>query len=361
MPGFLHLKPWIMKKRLLLLLVLFSLLHISFLSAQGANPIHAGSPSLFDFFYQQQDSLPILRLETDWGQLVKEKLAEEYLPGVLRAQGQDGKAVEMAVSLRARGNARKQVCLFPPIKIKATKKQLAALGLHPERKLKLVLPCQTGKKHEDRLLKEALAYQLYEAIYPIHHRTKIIRLEAWQKGKEKYAFYALLVEDESELAGRVQGKIAKQSQIRTIDLEREAYVRMCFFQYMIANTDWTVPNSHNLQVLQLPGYEKLIPVPYDFDFAGFVDADYAIPRSTLPIDDVTERLFLGKYVTREEALECAKFYVSRKERLFQICRDFTLLQDKSNDWAQAFLSGFFDVLEDEQLVLKTFAAGQAGE
>ncbi len=346
-----------MKKRFLLLAALYSLLCISFLRAQSAG----STPSLFDFFYQQQGALPILRLEADWGQLVKEKLGEEYLPGVLMVQGLDGKAVEMAVSLRARGNARKQICLFPPVKNEASRKQLCEVWFHPERKLKLVLPCQNGKKHEDRLLREALAYKLYEAIYPIHHRTKIIRLEAWQKGKEKYSFYALLVEEERELAGRVKGKMAKQSQIRTIDLERGAYVKMCFFQYMIANTDWTVPNSHNLQVLQLPGYEKLIPVPYDFDFAGFVDTDYAVPRSTLPIEDVTERLFLGKYVTREEALECAKFYLSGKDRIFQICRDFTLLQDKSNEWAQASLSEFFDLLEDEQLMLKTFAAGQAGE
>ncbi|MFC2096584.1 hypothetical protein ACFLQ3_02680 [Bacteroidota bacterium] len=37
----------------------------------------------------------------------------------------------------------------------------------------------------------------------------------------------------------------------------------------------------------------LIPVPYDFDFAGLVNADYANPAEVLDIENVTERYFLG--------------------------------------------------------------------
>ena len=63
---------------------------------------------------------------------------------------------------------------------------------------------------------------------------------------------------------------------------------------MIGNTDWSVGNSHNLQVLQLPEYDKGVPIPYDFDYSGFVGTNYAIPRSTLPIESVEERYFSGE-------------------------------------------------------------------
>ena len=322
--------------------------------AQNAEPGGAEAPTFFNFFYQQQGAIPILKLETEWGQLVKEKLKEEYQPGVLSFQDSDGNTVEMEVSLRARGNTRKEVCEFPPLKIKPARKQLSELGFHPQSRLKLVLPCENRKSNAECLLKEALAYQLYAAIYPIHHQTKVVELKGWQNGKEKYTFYAFLIEEEGEFAGRVRGKRIKQEKINTIDLERDAYVKMCFFQYMIANTDWSAPNGHNLEILDLPGHDKLVPIPYDFDYAGFVDTEYAIPNSSVPIDKVTQRFFLGKYVTEEEALECAQYFLSKKESLIEICRSFDLLRDKSSDSAEEFLSEFFNMLEDEELVLRSF-------
>ena len=343
-----------MKKKILLFGALACLLCPCLPAAQTQGPGSAGVPSLFEFMYQQQGPPPVLKLETDWGQLVKEKLGEEYQPGVLSFPGPDGTIVELEISARARGNTRKEVCQFPPLKIKPAKKQLHELGLDPSSKLKLVLPCQNGKSNSEYLLKEALAYQLFAAIYPIHHRTKLVELEGWQNNKEKYSFYAFLVEEEKEFAARVNGKRVKQEKINTIDLERDSYVKMCFFQYMIANTDWSAPNGHNLELLKLPGKEKMVPIPYDFDYAGFVDTDYAIPRSSVPIENVTQRFFLGKYVTEEEALECARFYLSKKEQLLQICRSFDLLRDKSQDQIQEFLSGFFDTLADEEAVRQTF-------
>ena len=343
-----------MKKKILLFGALACLLCPCLLTAQTQGPGSAGVPSLFEFMYQQQGPPPLLKLETDWGQLVKEKLGEEYQPGILSFPGPDGTMVELEIYARARGNTRKEVCQFPPLKIKPAKKQLHELGLDPSSKLKLVLPCQNGKSNSEYLLKEALAYQLFAAIYPIHHRTKLVELEGWQNNKEKYSFYAFLVEEEKEFAARVNGKRVKQEKINTIDLERDSYVKMCFFQYMIANTDWSAPNGHNLELLKLPGKEKMVPIPYDFDYAGFVDTDYAIPRSSVPIENVTQRFFLGKYVTEEEALECARFYLSKKEQLLQICRSFDLLRDKSHDQIQEFLSGFFDTLADEEAVRQTF-------
>ena len=164
----------------------------------------------------------------------------------------------------------------------------------------------------------------------------------------------MIVEEEKEFAGRVEGKRNKQDRTNTIDLERDAYVKMCFFQYMIANTDWSAPNSHNMEILQLPGHEKLVPIPYDFDYAGLVETDYAIPRSSIPIEEVTQRFFLGKYVTEEEALECAEYFLSRKKQIIQACRDFDLLEEKTRDSLVEFLSEFFNMLEDKEVVLQSF-------
>ncbi|MCO6487802.1 MAG: hypothetical protein J5I98_05250 [Phaeodactylibacter sp.] len=343
-----------MRKIFVLLAAMLCMPPIVSSQTQSAETGDPPQPTLFEYFYRQDGYIPVLILETDWNRLINEKLQEEYQPGILSFSGPDGETVALQVSLRARGNARKKVCFFPPVKIKGDKKQLAGLGIAPGKKLKLVLPCGNGKADAECLLKEALAYQLYEVVYPVHHRTKVIQLEGWEDGDKKYSFQAFFVEDDKEFAERVKGKRIKEEKIRTVDLERDAYVKMSFFQYMIGNTDWSEPNSHNLQILELPGHEKLVPVPYDFDYAGFVDTDYAKPRSSLPIKDVEERFFLGKYVNEDEALACAQYYLSRKEQLLKVCRDFDLLREKSSRSIQEFVTDFFDLLEDEEKVLQAF-------
>lgn len=76
--------------------------------------------------------------------------------------------------------------------------------------------------------------------------------------------------------------------------------RFMLFQYLIGNTDWDVlagpgPDAccHNVRVIGSEEPRVRIPVPYDFDSAGLVDAEYAAPHAKLPIRSVTQRLFRG--------------------------------------------------------------------
>ena len=71
------------------------------------------------------------------------------------------------------------------------------------------------------------------------------------------------------------------------------------FQYMIGNTDFSMVASvegedccHNGILLtgDSPGYYY---VPYDFDFAGIVDAPYAEPNPRFKLRGVTSRLYRG--------------------------------------------------------------------
>ena len=337
-------------------IVLWYISMAPFLQAQNTEIGRAGDafPSLFECFLQTSDSLPQLKINTDWGQLIRTKEAEAYQPAVMSFYKQDGTLVELDVKVRARGNARKKVCQFPPIKVKAAKQQLKALGYGPENKLKLVLPCQLGKNHEDCLLREALAYQLYEQIDSVHFKTKIVELQGWQNENEKYSFYAFLVEDKEALASRLGGRLLYQGKMRVASMERSFYLKICFFQYMIANTDWSVASRHNLQFLQLPGYPRVVAVPYDFDYAGLVSTHYAIPGSTIPIEDVSERYFQGENVTEQEALECSQYFLSRKEQILQCCRSMNLLRERSKESSWKYLVEFFDLLENEPLVIETF-------
>lgn len=310
---------------------------------------------MFEYFHRQEDSLPLLKLDTDWGKLVRDKMKEEYQPAVLSFRRDDGSMAQLDLKIRARGNIRKEVCYFPPIKIKAKKKELKELGFNSLNDLKLVMPCKNGGSYEECIVREALAYRLYETIHPVHFKTKVVRVDGWEGDKQKQSFIAFLVEDEEELAARLNGNVLKRASISPVILERDPYLKMCFFQFMISNTDWSVPNSHNLEMVTVPGYTKIMAVPYDFDYAGFTGTHYAVPSPTLPINNVHQRLFLGSRVTEEEARSTAAFFLSRKEEILRECATFELLEEKEKASLEKYLSRFFDLLEDEKKVSRTFA------
>ena len=61
------------------------------------------------------------------------------------------------------------------------------------------------------------------------------------------------------------------------------------FEYMIGNTDWSAVYGHNI-VLIRDAAGRATAVPYDFDFSGLVDTEYARAAPELPIRHVRQRV-----------------------------------------------------------------------
>lgn len=327
---------------------------LSFTQAQSV-PKNDSLTTFFAASYFSGEALPVWQLTTDWNGLIRKKMEMKYQPATLSCPGLDGGRIELNVEIKARGNMRKQVCHYPPLKIKVPKKQLAPLGFHPSaNELKMVLQCRSGGQEEDWLLSEWLIYQLYELLSPVALRARLIRLQGLQNGKDTMSLYAFLLEDEEEMAVRLGAKVAQQGVIRISILERESYVRMCFFQYMIANTDWSIPNRHNIEFVQAPAYPGVITVPYDFDYAGLVGTNYAVPHESLPIKSVGERYFQGHQVTEAEALRARNYFLERKEDIMQKCRALSELHEKAKKPLLRFMDEFFYAIEDEKRMKRIF-------
>ena len=62
---------------------------------------------------------------------------------------------------------------------------------------------------------------------------------------------------------------------------------------MIGNTDWYINTNHNIDVFQDKVTGALIPVAFDFDFAGVINTPYATPSKQIPIVQVRQRYFKG--------------------------------------------------------------------
>lgn len=129
-------------------------------------------------------------------------------------------------------------------------------------------------------------------------------------------------------------------------LDREYFVRMQFFQYMIANCDWGLTNRHNLQLVKLPNQERAEVIAYDFDYSGFVGSGYAVPSPSLPIKSVQERYFFPYPTTDEEIDQAIAYFLEQEAAIYATCTAADYLSVKEREKCQHYLRSFFDLLRN---------------
>ncbi len=128
--------------------------------------------------------------------------------------------------------------------------------------------------------------------------------------------------------------------------------RIALFQFMIGNTDWSVPESHNLKLLKLNDPLKATPfiVPYDFDYSGFVNTHYSVPAENLMLENVRERLFRGICCTNEEYETTIQEFLDKKESIYQTILEFKYFEDKTRAEVLSYIDDFFNIIESDDLI-----------
>jgi len=305
-----------------------------------------GKTSLFEYIYRQE-GLPRMVIDTDLKQLIKIKNTETYLPATISLADTAGTVLlEAPARVRARGNIRKEVCYYPPMMIDFSKSVLDSLGLLRIDKLKVVVPCNTLEYQQHNLHKEFLAYQLYSVVDTNALEVKEVVVNLTDGTSEGKEFIGFLVEPEAAYAQRKDAVIITEGRVNPSVMDRPAFVKMQFFQYMIANTDWSLSNKHNLEIVKLSSMERPIALAYDFDYAGFVGQKYAVPHPDLPILSVNDRYFFAYPLTEEECDEAIAYYLSVEDQLYAVCDQATYLDEKIRNQNKRYLASFFDLLRN---------------
>ena len=95
-------------------------------------------------------------------------------------------------------------------------------------------------------------------------------------------------------------------------------------------------------------------MPYDFDFAGMVNAPYAGPNPKLGISKVTTRLYRG--LCRNNDLLQSSFdrFQSRREEIYALVADEERLKRSARRKMTKFIDRFYKVLADESLTEREF-------
>src|SRR5205085_11012558 len=111
---------------------------------------------------------------------------------------------------------------------------------------------------------------------------------------------------------------------------------------------------HNGKLIgPVPGSSQLVPVPYDFDFSGFVGAPYATPPAQLKIENVRERLYRGYCSHNAQALQAAAEMRAAKADLLDILASTPGIEPKTVSRATTYLERFFaDIATDQSTTAK---------
>ncbi len=256
--------------------------------------VKADSLTLFESIYG--DSILQMHIKTNLRQIIKKKAKKEKHTGVLTYKDANGVEREWNIKIRARGNMRNKICFLPPLKLNFKKAELRAAGIQGMYDdLKLVVHCKSGKNYENYVLREYLAYKLYNELTDNSFRVQLVKLtlEDIEEKQKPIEIYAFLIEDVEEVAERMNGRVVVSKFFNHENIHPSTYDKMCVFQFMIGNLDWHILSNHNTKLLTNRALKSVVSIPYDFDYAALVGTPYATPHAKLPVENIQERFFLG--------------------------------------------------------------------
>ncbi len=279
-----------------------------------------------------------------------------YRPQNLLYKNSDGTEVSLKVEAKTRGHFRKmsENCIYPPLLIHFINDiQLQSSVFKDQDKLKMVMPCVS----DAYVIKEYLLYKIYNLLTPKSFKAKLLKISLVDDKSNKNfgPFYTILLEDENQMAKRNNLVIVK-SKLYPQDTDTTTFLTMSVFEYMIANTDWSVQYLQNVKLLSTESMGVPEVVPYDFDHSGMVNAPYAKPAEALLMSSVKERRYRGYCVTDLKIFESTIASFNRlKEDIYKLYSGCTLLDAKYIKSTLQYLDEFYATINDSKAWQKDFA------
>lgn len=306
----------------------------------------AGDKSIFNIL-QQYNPL-VVNIETDLKGLKKDGEAEPWQPAVFKVMMGDSVALRLDVQIAPRGKMRRKTCDFPPVKVRFYQQKPENDSIADINEIKLVTSCHSLPKNEEWVQREYLVYELYNLITEQSFRVKSAAIRFEEPGKKNRTMesFSFFIESEKELAARLGGRPMKPRVGSTRTLDSVSYDRMCVFEYMIGNTDWSVRARHNIKLIFLNSPKTIIAVPYDFDYSGAVGTDYAAPNGDYPIQTVQDRYYLGLCRTDAHYQQVFNHYLSKEKALTGYCEQAAYLPENARKQMSRYFQQFFDILKD---------------
>jgi hypothetical protein len=320
--------------------------------AAGEKPLFASSDKIH------------IAIQAPLGTLIHNRGNEDKIPGTLI----DPSGQSLPITLQLRGITRRtsEVCDFPPLRVEFTAPPPPTSIFAGQKKLKLITHCRNSPAFQQYVLLEYAAYGMYNLLTPHSFRARLADIDYRdESGRPIVSRVGFFLEELSDLAHRNGMKPSHgPDRIPLADLSPPDAARYALFQDLIGNHDWSMRAGpvgkdccHNAELMGPLAPGQTIPVPYDFDFSGYVDTPYATPPAELDIASVKERLYRGYCAHNADALAAARQMRAEQGAMLGVLSQVPGLDPRTQARAANYLNGFFaDIATDATLgskVLKT--------
>jgi hypothetical protein len=292
--------------------------------------------------------------------------ARIYHPGQWTYIDGSDETQRLEVSIRTRGHFRREVCELPPLQLNFKKSQVKGTLFAGQNKVKLVAPCKEGKRYQQYVILEYLAYKIYQLLTDESFTVRLVRLSYVDRDEQldPWTDFAFMIEDEKDMARRLDLDRVNVESVLYSQLDHARLAILQLFQFMIGNNDYSVIKPsldddccHNMQLLGIEDEtdpvmpdESIIPVPFDFDFSGLVNASYAAPPSQIPIRDVRFRFFYGLCVPRPTLDRAIIELQSRREEILALIAGTEQLDEVLREKNVEYIEEFFEIIEDPSAI-----------
>jgi len=302
-----------------------------------------------------------ITLTADWKAVQRDRDVDskKLYPGTLTIVKDGTAGTPVPMQLRTRGHSRRsaRTCEFAPLRLELPKDGTKGTVFEGHGNLKLGVHCQSEGIYLQYMLKEYLANRLHNLLTTRSLRVRLARVTYADSrpGRKPDTRLGLFFEDIDDLAKRMQARELSVPRQMFKYVEQDQLMFMSMFQYMIANTDYSILVLHNVIMIDDARGVRLT-VPYDFDYSGLVNTHYAIPDKGLNLSSVRERRWRGPCKTEAEVAQALTPFLEKKAELLALPSTLAALgleagQIKSTE---KYLDEFFEIIENPNRRKRTF-------
>ena len=229
-------------------------------------------------------------------------------------------------------------------------RDLAEAGLVEFDDLKLVTHCINDPEEAKQLLvKEYLAYKIYNQITNLSFRVQFVTINYKDVITGKVdTQYGILIEDTAQLRDRINAEKTEKAYNLSPERYNTNQVKaVALFNYMIGNSDWSIQGMRNVKVLIKDGQHIL--VPFDFDFAGLVDAPYVKLKPEHRLESSKDRIFLGFRNDVSDLKAAKRFFKFKRTEIIKTIKDCSIISSKNQKEMIRYINSFYDGGEEMKL------------
>jgi hypothetical protein len=313
------------------------------LAAQQPKPLFAASDPVH------------LIIQAPLSDLFRRRESKDTVPGTLT----DPAGQSLPITLNLRGITRRlaDTCDFPPLRVRFTAPPPPSSVFAGQKSLKLVTHCRNTASFQQYLLLEYSAYKMYNLLTPRSFNVRLASVDyRGADGRPIVSRAGFFIEDLSDVAKRNGMKVTHAPErIPVPDLSPPDAARYVLFEDMLANHDWSMRAGpagedccHNAELIGPLAPGATVPVPYDFDFSGFVSAPYATPPDELHIASVRQRVYRGYCIHNDAVLAAARQLRDARPQMMAAITATPGMEPSTASRGIKFLDAFFaDIASDD--------------